>query len=74
MWRSVNTPIRARGGSRVYTSDQNDWSAERVGGGADDSAAGGDVAGGDVEGGGWLSAASSVNTKRTSDCSSHSGV
>ena len=58
----------------MYTSDQKDWSAEVVGGGAGNSAAGGDVAGGDVEGGGWLSAASSVNTKRTSDCSSHSGV
>ena len=37
-------------------------------------AGGGDVVGGDAEGGGWLSAASSVKTKRTSDCSSHSGV
>ena len=74
MWRSVKTPIRACGGSRVSTSDQKAWSAERVGGCADVAVAGGDVGGGDVEGGGWLSSASSVKTKRTSDCSSQSCV
>ena len=34
----------------------------------------GAVGGGEVAGGDWLSAASSVKTKRTSDCSSQSGV
>ena len=43
-----------------------------VGGWAEVAGAGGDVGGGDVVGGDWVSSASSVKTKRTSDCSSQS--
>ena len=70
-------PIRAWGGWRVYTSAQNDWSAEMLvvaeGAGCEGGGSGlGGGCSGDVGSCtcGGISSGSSLKKSRTSDCSS----